>query len=176
MSHKLHPSLHRRNVKDLSTQQRQRLRQLLDTYIATQDPVGEHLRAGNDMSLHIHGHGFLAWHTVFIAKLEQWLVLNHGGDFVPLPYYDPDTPIPGELNQGNTQPQPTVPFPDRLRPGAIVDIPSYDVLNQTIVPYHNTVHDRMGGHMPDPQSSPADPIFYPLHAFLLAVYEHWRSH
>ena len=110
MAHKLHPSRHRKNVSELSSQQRQRLRQLLDTYIATQDPVGEHLRAGNDMSLHIHGHGFLAWHTVFIAKLEQWLVLNGGGEFVPLPYYDPDLPIPPELSRSNTQPQPPVPL------------------------------------------------------------------
>lgn len=176
MAHKLHPSRHRKNVSELSSQQRQRLRQLLDTYIATQDPVGEHLRAGNDMSLHIHGHGFLAWHTVFIAKLEQWLVLNGGGEFVPLPYYDPDLPIPPELSRSNTQPQPPVPFPDQLRPGPIVDIPSYDALNQAIVPYHNEVHNRMGGQMPFPQSSPSDPIFYPFHSFLLAVYEHWRSH
>jgi len=176
MSHKLHPSSHRKSISTLTASARQRLRQLLEIYIATQDPVGEHRRAGNDMTLHIHAHGFLAWHTVFIAKLEQWLVLNGGGDFVPLPYYDPDTPVPAELNRGNTQPQPPVVFPDRLRPGPIADIPSYDVLNETIVPYHGDVHMGMGGQMPFAQSSPSDPIFYPFHAFLLAVYEHWRSH
>jgi len=176
MSHKLHPATHRRNVNALTQPQRQRLRQLLDTYIATQDPVGEHLRAGNDMTLHIHGHGFLVWHTVFIAKLEQWLALNGGGEFVPLPYYDPDTAIPAELSRGNTQPQPPEPFPDQLRPGPIMNIPSYEALNNIVVPYHNTVHNRMGGQMPFPQSSPSDPIFYPFHSFLLAVYEHWRNH
>ena len=76
MAHKLHPSQHRKSVNDLSPAQRQQLRSLLDTYIATQNPVGEHLAAANNPNLHIHGHGFLAWHTVFIAKLEQWLVLN----------------------------------------------------------------------------------------------------
>lgn len=83
MAHKLHPSQHRDSLDELSAGQRQRLRQLLDTYIATQNPVGEHLAASNNPNLHIHGHGFLAWHTVFIAKLELWLALNGGGDCTP---------------------------------------------------------------------------------------------
>lgn len=173
---KLHPSRHRKNVNDLKTAQRQRLRSLLDTYIATQDPVGEHRAAGNDPTLHIHGHGFLAWHTVFIAKLEMWLVLNGGQEFVPLPYWDPDTDIPVELSRGNHKPDPPISFPDQLRPGRIIEIPSYMALNDIVVPYHNDVHNNMGGQMPFPQSSPSDPIFYPFHSFLLAVYEHWRSH
>ncbi len=176
MSHKLHPSQHRRSITDLSAAQRQHLRQLIDTYIATQNPVGEHLAASNNPNLHIHAHGFLAWHTVFIAKLEQWLVLNGGGEFVPLSHWDPDTDIPAELSRGNHKPSPAIPFPDGLRPGTIMNIASYEALNEGLVPYHNAVHDNMGGQMPFPASSPSDPIFYPFHSFLLAVYEHWRNH
>lgn len=176
MAHKLHPSQHRKSVNDLTATERQRLRTLLDTYIATQNPVGEHLAAATNPSLHIHGLGFLVWHTVFIAKLEQWLVLNGGGEFVPLPSWDPDSPLPAELSRGNHNPSPAVAFPDELRPGPIVNIPSYEALNSTVVPYHNSVHDSIGGQMPFPQSSPSDPIFYPFHSFLLAVYEHWRNH
>ena len=176
MAHKLHPSQHRKSVNELSAAQRQQLRNLLDTYILTQNPVGEHLAAANNPSLHLHGHGFLAWHTIFIAKLEQWLVLNGGGNFVPLPHWDPDLQIPAELSRGNHKPNPAIPFPNELRPGSIVDIASYDALNSVIVPYHNGVHDNMGGQMPFPLSSPSDPIFYPFHSFLLAVYEHWRNH
>lgn len=176
MSHKLHASRNRKSASDLTVAQRQQLRQLLDTYITTQNPVAEHLAAANNPNLHIHGHGFVAWHTVFISKLEQWLILNGGGEFVPLPYWDPDTAIPAEINRNNRTPQPAVPFPDKLWPGSIADIRSYEELNDAMVPYHNTVHNRMGGQMPFPQSSPSDPIFYPFHAFLLAVYEHWRSH
>ena len=176
MAHKLHPSQHRKHLTDLTPTQRQRLRQLLDAYITTQNPVAEHRAASNDSTLHIHGHGFLAWHAVFISKLELWLALNGGGDFVPLPYWDPDTAIPTELSRGNHAPNPAIPFPAALRPGPIVDIPSYEAFNNLCVPYHNAVHDNMGGQMPFPQSSPSDPIFYPFHSFLLAVYEHWRSH
>ena len=70
MSHKIHPSQHRRSVNDLSAPQRQRLRRFLDTYITNQNPVGEHRAAGNDPTFHIRGHGFLAWHTIFISKRE----------------------------------------------------------------------------------------------------------
>ncbi len=176
MAHKLHPSQHRKSVGSLSTAQLQRLRNLLDTYITTQNPVGWHLAAANDNTLHIHGLGFLAWHSVFITALEQWLVLNGGGEFVPLPTWDPDTAIPARLSRGNHKPNPSVVFPAQLLPGAILNVPSYEALNDFMVPYHNDVHNDMGGQMPNPMSSPSDPIFYPFHAFLLAVYEHWRSH
>jgi hypothetical protein len=29
--------------------------------------------------------------------------------------------------------------------------------------------------MPDPNTSALDPIFWPFHSFLLAIYEQWRS-
>ena len=170
----LHPSNHRKAFSTLPAQQRTRLRQLLDTYINTQDPVAEHFAAGHDPNRMIHDMEFLAWHTVFIGKLEDWLVLNNSSEFVPLPYWDPATPIPPELDNGNTNPN--MPLPDSLRPGPIASIPDYMTLNNTIVPYHNMVHDNLGGQMPNPDTSPGDPIFWPFHAFLLAVYEHWRYH
>lgn len=176
MPHKIHPSQHWKTVDDLNPTQLQRLRNLLDTYIATQNPVAEHMAAGNDPILDIHEHGFLAWHAMFIAKLEMWLIWNGGEEFVPLPGYDPDTPVPAELSRGNHAPSPPVPFPNELRPNQILSIPNYHALVNAMIDYHGKVHDDMGGQMPFPMSSPSDPIFYPFHAFLLAVYEHWRSH
>ena len=170
----LHPSIHRKPVSSLSPQQQAKLRQLIDTYIATQNPVAEHLAAGNNPMLDIHMMGFLAWHNVFLGKLENWLVMNNGQEFVPLPYYDPATPIPAPLNKNNTNPN--FPIPDSLRPGAIANIPDYMALNKLAADYHNKAHGKFGGQMPNPQTSPADPIFWPFHAFLVAVYEHWRSH
>ena len=112
---------------------------------------------------------------VFHSKVEDWLVVHQGAsEFVPLPYWYPDTPIPAELDNGNTQP--TEQFPPELKLGAIAQIPDYMSLNNIVVPYHNKVHDQMGGNMPDPDTSPMDPIFWPLHAFLMAIYEHWRYH
>ena len=170
----LHLSTHRTPVSSLSPQKQAQLRQLIDTYIITQNPVGDHAAAGNNPSLMIHDMGFLAWHNVFLGKLENWLVVNGGQEFVPLPYYDPATPIPAPLNKNNTDPN--FPLPNSLRPGPIANIPDYMALNQVAVDYHNQAHGRFGGQMPFAQTSPSDPIFWPFHAFLVAVYEHWRSH
>ena len=170
----LHPSIHRKNVSSLSSQKQTQLRQLIDTYIMTQNPVDEHAAAGNDPALMIHDMGFLAWHNVFIGKLEHWLVVHGGQEFVPLPYYDPATPIPTPLNKSNTNPN--FPLSNELRPGPVAGIPDYMALNQITVDYHNLAHGRFGGQMPFADTSPSDPIFWPFHALLVAVYEHWRSH
>lgn len=170
----LHFGVHRKTVAGLTPQKRTRLRQLIDTYIVTRNPVGEHLAALSDMSVMLHEEGFLAWHMVFVGRLENWLITNGGAEFVPLPYWDPATPIPPELDKNNNNPN--MPLPAPLRPGPVANIPDYMALNALAVPYHNAVHNNMGGQMPFPASSPSDPIFWPYHAFLVAVYEHWRNH
>lgn len=175
MSTPLHPSRHRKEFSSLTAAQRARFRQLIDLYIATENPVGEHKAAGDDPAQMIHHMGFLAWHEYFLAKLEDWLVVRqNASEFVPLPYWYPATPVPPELNRGNKQP--SEPFPPELKLGAIASIEDYMSLNEIIVPYHNKVHDQMGGLMPNPDTSPGDPIFWPFHAFLMAIYEHWRYH
>ena len=170
----LHPSTHRREFSHLHHADRVRLRQLIDQYIATKDPVGEHLAAQSDPTLMIHDRDFLSWHMVFVGKLEMWLTSQGEQRFVPLPFWNPATPVPQELNNNNTSPN--MALPASLRPGPIASIPDYETLNNEIVPYHNAVHDALGGQMPNPQTSPSDPIFWPFHGFLVAVYEHWRAH
>lgn len=170
----LHPSNHRSPAASFTAAQRSRLRRLLDIYITTQNPVAEHLAASQNTALMIHDRGFLAWHAVFVGKLENWLAVNGAPEFVPLPYWDPGSPIPQELDRGNTQPN--VVLPADLKPGAISQIPSYEALTAIVVPYHNAVHNAAGGQLPFPSSSPSDPLFWAMHAFLLAIYEHWRAH
>ena len=51
---------------------------------------------------------------------------------------------------------------------------SYDTLNTHVLPYHANVHNAAGGHMPDADTSPSDPIFWPFHALLVSIYERWR--
>ena len=166
---------HRKNVSTLANAQLTQLRTLLDQYIAkpADNPVKEHKAAGQDMSLMIHDTGFIAWHQHFLAKLENWLVTNGGGEFVPIPIWDPAKPIPAQLNKNNTNVN--KPLPANLRPAALKIIASYDVLNARLLPYHGAVHDALGGQMPNPETSPGDPIFWPFHAFLVAVYERWRN-
>ncbi len=166
---------HRKDASTLSSVKLTELRTLLDKYITkpTDNPVAEHKAAGMDMSLMIHAQGFLVWHQHFVAELETWLVNNGGATFVPLPYWNPAKPIPAQLNNNNTNVN--MPLPTNLRPAALKTIASYTALNNRIVPYHNAVHNGLGGQMPNPDTSPGDPIFWPFHAFLVAVYERWRN-
>lgn len=165
----------RKDISSLSKARRVELRTLLDAYISkpTNNPVAEHKVAGADMSLMIHDDGFVAWHQHFVAEAENWLVMNKGEKFVPLPYWDPAKPIPPELNQSNTNVN--MPLPANLRPKALKTITSYKVLNKRLVPYHNAVHNAAGGQMPNADTSPSDPIFWPFHSFLVAIYERWRN-
>ncbi len=166
---------HRKDVSTLSNARLTQLRALLDKFIKkpANNPVAEHKAAGMDMTLMIHNMGFLAWHQHFIAELETWLVNNGGARFVPVPYWNPAKPIPPQLNKNNVSV--AKPLPASLRPAALKKIKSYSALNSRVVPYHNAVHNAVGGQMPNPDTSPSDPIFWPFHAFLVAVYERWRN-
>ena len=167
---------HRKNVSSLGNAQLAQLRTLLDAYIAkpVDNPVKEHKDAGQDMTLMIHDMGFISWHQHFVAKLENWLVMNGGGQFVPMPFWDPAKPIPAQLNKNNTNVN--MPLPANLKNPALKTISSYDVVNERLVPYHNAVHRAAGGQMPNADTSPSDPIFWPFHSFLLGVYERWRNY
>jgi hypothetical protein len=166
---------HRKNVSSLNNAHLTELRTLLDTFISkpTDNPVAEHKAAGMDMTLMIHDQGFLTWHQHFLAEAETWLINNGGANFVPLPYWNPAKPIPVQLDNNNTNVN--MPLPANLKPAALKTITSYTELNSRVVPYHNAVHNAAGGQMPNPDTSPGDPIFWPFHAFLVAVYERWRN-
>jgi len=161
----------RKDVSTLTSAQLTQLRGLLDQFIAkpTNNPVAEHKAAG----MPIHMQEFLTWHQHFLAELESWLVSHGGANFVPLPYWNPAKPIPAQLSKGNTNPN--MPLPANLSNTALKQIGTYTILNNRMIPYHGSVHNAMGGQMPNPNTSPSDPIFWPFHAFLVAVYERWRN-
>jgi hypothetical protein len=165
----------RKSVSLMSAASLTQLRALLDQYISkpTNNPVAEHKAAGMDMSLMIHDQGFVTWHQHFLAELETWLVNNGGTQFVPLPFWDPVKPIPAQLNKNNNNVN--MPLPKNLKPTAVKKITSYPVLNNRLLPYHAAVHNALGGQMPNPDTSPSDPIFWPFHSFLVAIYERWRN-
>jgi hypothetical protein len=78
-----------------------------------------------------------------------------------------------QLNKSNNDVN--MALPKNLRPAALKKIKSYGVINGRLVPYHNAVHNALGGQMPNANTSPSDPIFWPFHSFLVAVYERWGN-
>lgn len=167
----LHLGKHRREVNDLSPAELTRLDAAIHEYVSgPANPVAEHAAAGPT----IHGTRFLAWHYWFVGKLEDWLTLTGRPDLTPLPYWNPALSIPEPLSHGNVSP--AIALPEALRPGPIATIANYVAMNSEIVGFHDDVHMKSGGDLPNALVSPGDPIFWPFHAFLVAVYEHWRSH
>src|SRR5216684_7748978 len=47
-----------------------------------------------------------------------------------------------------------MPLPANLKPSALKAIKSYTALNARVVPYHNAVHNALGGQMPNSNTSP----------------------
>jgi len=121
----------RKNVSSLGAAQLTQLRTLLDQYISkpTDNRVAEHQAAGMDMSLMIHKMGFVAWHQHFVAKLENWLVMNGGTKFAPLPFWDAATAIPTQLDNGNTNAH--IALPNNLTPTHRTTFPSTEVSSPT---------------------------------------------
>jgi len=50
------------------------------------------------------------------------------------------------LNKGNNNVN--MPLPKNLRPAALKKIKGYNVINGRLIPYHNAVHNAVGGQMP----------------------------
>lgn len=132
------------------------------------------------------GAPLLTGHRAYIAGLEQYLQQNGAGAFVPLPKWDPATPIPGEFNvvkaedDGTPRPalvnlNPNKPLPAAFRSPALCNIPTADALGNGLNGYHGVVHTTIGGAMGDAMISPAAPIFWCWHGFIDDVYAGWLA-
>ena len=110
-------------VTDLTPTQRAQLNTLIKQFLAEGAPasptiiqdfpvIWEHMRPGNFPNIHSSstniGTDFLDWHRYYIDKLEIWLYENGGADFVPLPYWDPEDPIPSEFTGSGSLVDPSV--------------------------------------------------------------------
>jgi hypothetical protein len=137
-----------------------------------------HERANEDPR--VHSREFFGFHRQMIGNLENFLNANGAGAYVPIPYWDPIEVIPMEFRivlQG---------FRPLLSHGPIGQIPSWFVppavctfqtemeLADSVLNFHNMVHNRIGGVMAE-LSSPAAAIFYCWHAFVDLIYANWQQ-
>src|SRR3990172_9217602 len=125
-------------------------------------------------------------HRAYIAGMEAYLANNGGGRFVPLPLWDPASPIPAEFNvvkaddSGNPRPAlvnlaPNMPLPTMFRSPALCSFQSGGALGNAINGWHGSVHTTIDGTMGDIMISPSAPIFWCWHAFLDHVFWDWQN-
>jgi hypothetical protein len=165
---------HRQDLNAFSAADRQALANLIMQYLNDQ-VVADHL------SIVHAGEQLFTGHRAYIAKLENFLTTQGAGRFVPLPAWDPATPIPAELNvvkatdAGVARPPlrnltPNRPKPAEFAPPSVCNFASATVLGDAVNPWHGSVHTTIGGTMADITISPAAPIFWCWHAYVDEIY------
>jgi hypothetical protein len=134
---------------------------------------------------HMGEHAFIT-HRNYIGDLEAWLTTHGGGQFVPLPSWNPANPIPSEFNVVKPQDDstarpplvnlnPHLPKPANLSPPALCSLTaSADALWDAYTDgWHGQVHLTIGGTMGDITIAPAAPIFFCWHGYVDEIYEDW---
>lgn len=170
---------HRPNLNSLTAAGRQTLVDLMLQYLT--DAV-----VANHTSIVHGGEEIFTGHRAYIAGMEAFLAANGGGQSVPLPKWDPATPIPAEFNvvrdQDNGTPRPPLqnpnpnrPLPAQYQPPALCNFASGAQLGNSINGWHGGVHVAIGGSMGNGSIASAAPIFWCWHAFLDDVYYDWQS-
>ncbi len=88
----------RKNLNDLSPAARLELVNLMKEYI-TKDVIENHcssLSDGHSMDIH-NDDNFLPFHRCYIEALEDFLIRKGHSEYVPLPSWPPNTPVPTEF-------------------------------------------------------------------------------
>jgi hypothetical protein len=183
-------------LSSLSAADQATLAKLIDEYTSANNGavIKVHENTMNDPKLSVvHYRPFtklFTFHHAYITGLEDWLKANGHSNFVPLPKWDPSTPIPKEFGYHNGKKviknfHPKVSWSafthDKL--GAFVeDIttgpkdtnPDAKILANTLVVPHNNTHNTVGGIM-STMSSPTAPIFWVYHAFIDDIWYDWQQ-
>jgi hypothetical protein len=125
-------------------------------------------------------------HRTYIEELEAFLASQGAQRFVPLPKWDPATPIPSEFNvvkpqdDGTPRPplrnlNPNLPMPPQFAAPAVCAIADGNALGNAVNrPWHGDVHIAVGGTMSLFSIASAAPIFWCWHAFVDEIYYDWQ--
>ena len=137
------------------------------------------------MITHAGAH-LLTGHRQYIEGLEAFLTANGGGRFVPLPKWDPGTPIPPEFrvvkaeDDGTHRPalvnfNPQRPMSGQFAPPAVCTFSTADALGNAVDGWHGGVHTTIGGTMSSLPIASAAPIFWCWHGFIDDIYHDWEQ-
>lgn len=190
--------MRRIDIYQLTPQQRQQYAQLHSQFIATTTALADHeawhaTHGPGGMTGPGSGEHFLMWHRYFIRRLEDYLGAQGLYFAVPIPLWNPATPIPLELRARINNPNPNLPLPTwaTLQGGSardpvfgytsLMQFKSTDELGRALgANYHGQVHAASDIHMAiggdmNTFASPRAPIFFPWHSFLDQVLAEWQQ-
>lgn len=169
---------HRADLNSLAPAARQQLVNLMLQYI--DDAV-----VADHMNIVHSGLELFTGHRAYIAWMEAFLSANGGAAFVPLPFWNPASPIPPEFNVvkpedgGTPRPalvnlNPNMPLPSEWDYPAVCEFESGADLGNAINGWHGSVHIAIGGTMSSIMIASAAPIFWCWHAFVDHIYWNWQ--
>lgn len=171
----------RRDIYDLTAAQRTSLANAILAFI-TQPVLDEHAN-GHDWHHPAVGELFFSRHHDYLNQLENYLLANGFSQFVPLPTWDPGTPIPPQflvadplVTQSSMNATPNMPMPEAFADSALCLFEDASDLAVQIEGWHDDVHVVVGGAMSSVPSAPGAPIFWLWHGFLDHLYHerYWR--
>jgi hypothetical protein len=167
----------RRTLHELTASERAVLANAILDFI-TKPILDEHASA-HDWHHPAVGELFFSRHHDYLSKLESYLKSNGLGAYVPLPMWDPSTPIPSEfmvadelVRRRTMNANPNQVMPERFRD--LCAFSSASALAQDLENWHDGVHNAVGGSMAFLNESPATPIFWLWHGFLDDIYHTYQ--
>jgi hypothetical protein len=171
----------RPTIYDFSASQRSTLVNGMLAFI-TQPVLDEHANA-HDWHHPAVGELFFSRHHDYLNQLEAYLLNNALGAFVPVPEWDPGTPIPNEfmvtdplVSQAAMNQNPNMPVPGQFADSELCEFADANEMAQTVETWHDQVHGAVGGAMGVISSAPGAPIFWLWHGLLDDMYHErtWR--
>jgi len=171
-----------RTVWDLSPTELQQLGSLLQSYIT--EPIIQEHAVAHDWHHPAAGDPFFYRHRRYLTSAERFFIESGASNLVPLPMWDPNTPIPAELqyvkpnDDGSPRPalvntDPHRPMPSSLASPALCSFSNPADLATTAENWHDGVHTSVGGAMSFVDIAPAASIFWSWHAFIDNIYARW---
>lgn len=171
----------RPTIYDFTPSQRTTLANGIIAFI-TQPILDEHANA-HDWHHPDVGELFFVRHHDYLNQLETYLLNNGLSQFVPVPEWNPGTPIPSEfmvadplVTQASMNQNPNQPPPAEFADNVLCAFATASDMAVHVETWHDGVHGAVGGAMSSIDTAPGAPIFWLWHGFLDDMYHErtWR--
>jgi hypothetical protein len=161
----------RPNINNFSASQRTTLVNGILAFITA--PVLQEHAQGHDWHHPSLGELFFLRHHDYLNQLEAYLLANGLSQFVPVPEWDPGTPIPSQflvtdplVSQATLNQNPNMPIPSAFQDPVLCNYSTLSNMAVQVEKWHDNVHGAVGGAMGDPHQAPGAPIFWLWHGLL----------